>query len=331
MKIKVGQVGVGHLGARHCAALAEILEAELIGIFDIDFERSRQVAQTYEVKVFTDLEELLAQVQALIVAVPTCHHFEIVQAALTNKVHVFVEKPITATVAEADELIRLTENNHLVLQVGHIERFNPAWQALASESLNPRFIESHRLASFNPRGTDVSVVLDLMIHDLDLILHLVPSTIKKIDASGVSVVSPEIDIANARILFENGCVANVTASRISQKKLRKMWLFQKDAYISIDFFQRISEAFKLVKQPVSTKNDQVFSLNAIDRSSSNKQIVYERLAEGIHDPLKMELKAFLKSVYSGEKPLVDGITGKKVLELAIEIIKIIEQQTSLLV
>jgi predicted dehydrogenase len=327
VKIRLGQVGVGHLGVRHCSVLTEIADAELVGLYDIDFEKSRQVARAHGVKAFSNLPDLLAQVQAVIIAVPTRHHFEIAQAALTNKVHVFVEKPMTATVAEAEQLVRLAEEEQLILQVGHIERFNPAWQALATRALNPKFIESHRLASFDPRGTDVAVVLDLMIHDLDLILSIVPSEIERIDASGVSVVSPEIDIANARIQFENGCVANVTASRISQKKLRKMWLFQKDAYISIDFFLRTSEMFKLEQQAVNKENSQVFSLGAIDNSFSGREIVYKCLDNEIPDPLKLELKAFLKSVISGKPPLVDGVTGKKVLELATEIIKIIEEQT----
>ncbi|MFQ6113095.1 MAG: Gfo/Idh/MocA family protein [bacterium] len=326
MKIEVGQVGVGHLGGHHCSVLAELPDAELVGIYDIDSEKSRRVARTHGVRAFSELHELLAQVQALIVAVPTRHHFDIAQAALSNKVHVFVEKPITATVAEADELIRLAEKERLILQVGHIERFNPAWQALASEKLNPMFIEAQRLASFNPRGTDVAVVLDLMIHDLDLILSIVPGPAKRIDASGVSVVSPEIDIANVRIQFESGCVANVTASRISQKKMRKMRLFQKDAYISVDFIRRFSEVFRLAKQPTTPKHDRIHSLEALINCSPRDQIIHERLVTEAQDPLKMELEAFLKSVASGEKPLVDGVTGKKVLELATEIMTIIEEQ-----
>ncbi|MFQ5864804.1 MAG: Gfo/Idh/MocA family oxidoreductase [bacterium] len=326
MKIRVGQVGVGHLGVHHCSVLTEIADAELVGVFDIDFEKSRRVARAHGVRAFSELPELLAQVHALIVAVPTRHHFEIAEAALSSKVHVFVEKPITATVAEADELIRLAEKEQLILQVGHIERFNPAWQALASERLNPMFIEAHRLASFDPRGTDVTVVLDLMIHDLDLVLSIVPSPIKRIDASGVSVVSSEIDIANARIQFENGCVANVTASRISQKKMRKMWLFQKDAYISVDFFRRFSEVFRLVKGSTTTKNGQVRSLEAL---MNKNHIIHERLVTDAQDPLKTELEAFLESITSGEEPLVDGVTGQKVLELATEIMGIIEEQTSM--
>lgn len=320
MRIKIGQVGVGHLGERHCAALSEIPKAELVGIFDINFEKSHKIARSYRVKSFNGLEDLLREVQALIVAVPTRHHYEIVRIALSNKVHVFVEKPIATTVAEADELIRLAEKQNLILQVGHIERFNPAIQVLSLETLAPMFIEAHRLASFNPRGTDVAVVLDLMIHDLDIILNLVKTRIKRIDANGVAVVSPEIDIANARINFENGCVANVTASRISQKKMRKMRLFQKDAYISIDFLHRYSEIYQLVKIPPEAKNNY-----------SEKQITYKKLEGRNCNPLKMEILAFLGSLISGERPLVDGLAGRKVLGLATEITRIIEEQNSKLV
>lgn len=327
MRIKIGQVGVGHLGERHCAALSQIPKAELAGIFDINLEKSLRISKTHRIKSFTVFEDLLAEVEALIVAVPTRYHFEIVQKALSHKVHVFVEKPITTTVAEADELIRIAEKQNLILQVGHIERFNPALQALSHEALIPMFIESHRLASFNPRGTDVAVVLDLMIHDLDIILNLVKSPIQRIDASGVAVISPEIDIANARIKFENGCVANVTASRISHKKMRKMRLFQKDAYISIDFLNRYTEVYRLSEVSSDDENSRRLVLGQIDKNGE-KQITYEKLEGRNYDPLKMELLAFLKAVISREKPLVDGNAARKVLGLATEITRIIEDQNS---
>ncbi|MFQ5751768.1 MAG: Gfo/Idh/MocA family protein [bacterium] len=328
MKIKVGQIGLGHLGARHCAALAEIPEAELVGVFDIDIKKRHQIARSFNVRALTNLEQFFGQVQALIVAVPTRQHFEIAHLALSNDINVFVEKPISATVEEAEQLVQLAHQKKLILQVGHIERFNPAVQALANEKLHPLFIESHRLAAFNARGTDVAVVLDLMIHDLDLILNFVPHDICQIDASGVAVITPEIDMANARIQFENGCVANVTASRIAERKLRTMRLFQEDTYICIDFIKRIAEKFKLVPDFTQEKNHRpTFDFEPVGKKNvQHKKIFLEKLQGDNHDPLKMELEAFLKSVRSREKPLVDGVAGKRVLELATEIIKIIETQ-----
>lgn len=325
MSIKVGQVGVGHLGERHCDILTSIADAQLIGVYDIDAERSQSIANKIKVQSFTSFQDLLSEVEAVIVAVPTRNHFEIVKEALDNKRHVFVEKPITSAVPEAEEIVQMARQNDLVLQVGHIERYNPAFTNLTSRKLEPMFIEAHRLASFDIRGTDVAVVLDLMIHDLDLILNLVASPIQRIDASGLAVVSPEIDIANARVQFQNGCVANITASRISQKKMRKMRLFQRDAYISMDFLTRCSEIYKLEPEP-DVRAPKAFLLGSMEKNGVKKYFSYEKVNGENEDALKSELASFIKCVITGEKPLVDGEAAKKVLQVATEITSIIEEQ-----
>ncbi|MFQ5708626.1 MAG: Gfo/Idh/MocA family protein [bacterium] len=327
-RIKVGQIGVGHLGTMHCSALMDLAEVDLQGVFDLDFEKSRSVASKFKVKSYATLDALLSQVQAVIVAVPTRSHHEVVKKALANNVHVFVEKPITAEVEEAEELIRIADDRKSILQVGHIERFNPALAALNREALHPRFIEARRLATFNKRGTDVAVVLDLMIHDLDIILNLVDSSVASFEASGVAVVSSEIDIANARIQFKNGCVANVTASRISQKRIRGMRLFQKDAYISLDFMNRSAGIYRLCKKPVASPNHRTVLLGSFKRNGVENYIAYEDLEVPSVDPLKSELSAFLQCVRSGASPPVDGVAGKRVLQLAIDITRTIEKQNT---
>ncbi|HDL78465.1 MAG TPA: Gfo/Idh/MocA family oxidoreductase, partial [Bacteroidetes bacterium] len=228
-KVKIGVVGLGKLGRLHTALLKEISKIDFVGLYDTRLPRMKEVSGEFEVQAFPSLEALLDAVDALVIAVPTQVHAEVALPALHARKHIFIEKPITATLEEADSLLRAAQENAVKIQVGHIERFNPAFLALQDETLMPMFIETHRLASFDPRGTDVAVVLDLMIHDIDLILSLVKSPIEMIDATGVAVASREADIANARIRFKNGCVANLTASRISLKKMRKMRIFQKDA------------------------------------------------------------------------------------------------------
>ena len=233
--LRIGVIGVGHLGALHVRMLKEIPTARLVGICDTSAERLANVAAEYDVRPYPDLGELLQDVDALTIATPTSTHCEVAAKGLQSGKHCFVEKPITRSVEEAESLCRMAAEKGLILQVGHIERFNPAILALEPYEIHPLFIESHRLSQFNPRGTDVPVVLDLMIHDIDLILSFVHSPVKNVEASGVAVVSDTVDIANARIQFMNGCVANVTASRISQRKMRKMRLFQPNRYISINF------------------------------------------------------------------------------------------------
>src|ERR1051326_2729340 len=239
-RLRVGIVGVGHLGALHAKMFSQIPTAELVGVVDADSARAGLVAGEVRTRAFPTYQELLKNVQAVSIVTPTSTHFELARMAIDAGIHVFVEKPITTTTEQAETLVNLSRSRNVTVQVGHIERFNPALLALEKYKINPMFVESHRLAQFNPRGTDVAVVLDLMIHDIDIILSLVRSPVERIEANGVAVVSNSIDIANARLQFANGCVANVTASRISQKKMRKMRLFQRDAYISVDFSEGLA-------------------------------------------------------------------------------------------
>src|SRR3989339_2265821 len=245
-KIKVGVIGTGHLGKIHTKLFKEVANCELIGIYDRDSECARKVASEFKVKSFDDPNRLLDEIDAVDIVATTSAHYDLVKLAFEKNKHVFVEKPITKKIWEAEELIKIADEKKLVLQVGHIERFNPALISLEKYHLDPLFVQTDRLAQFNPRGTDVAVVLDLMIHDIDIILSLIKSDVKNVSASGVAVVSDQIDIANARIEFENGAVANVTASRISQKKMRKMRMFQRDAYLSLDFNSGTTEVYRLV-------------------------------------------------------------------------------------
>lgn len=325
-KLKVGVVGAGHLGSLHAKMFSAIPSAELVGIHDVDRSKGERVAAEAGSKHNEDLSNLLRNVEAVSIATTTKTHFEVAMRAFEAGKHVFIEKPITATIAEAMNLVRKAEERKLTVQVGHIERFNPAILALEEYHLQPLFIESHRLAQFNPRGTDVAVVLDLMIHDIDLILSLVKSRVTRIDANGVAVVSESADIANARLQFESGCVANVTASRISQNKMRKMRLFQQNAYISLDFAQGLAEVFRLVDE-----NDpgikSTMLLGKIDQGSRKRAIVYEQPEVKEVNALQVELEAYVASVLNGTEPPVTGRDGLQALEVAQEIMQTIEAQT----
>lgn len=327
-KIKVGVVGVGKLGSLHCNALRFVEEAELVGVFDTNAEVAQDVAQKYHVNAFASMDELLESVQAVIIVVPTVEHYAVATRVIDFAKPVFVEKPIAATVAEARELVDRARQKGLIFQVGHIERFNPAIRALHGMELQPMFIESHRLAPFDPRGTDVAVILDLMIHDIDIILSLVKSKVSHIDANGVAVVSDEADIANARLRFENGCVANVTASRISQRKMRKMRLFQRDMYVSIDFLLRMSEVFRLVDSDSSSQGgpeESVVIIGQIEKGKRKRQIVYDQPEVPSGDAMQSELQDFLRCVAQGTQPVVSSEDGLHALEVASEITKIIRQ------
>jgi predicted dehydrogenase len=319
-KLKVGVIGTGHLGSLHAKMLAEIGAANLVGVFDIDKPKAEKVASDTQSKAFPTLEELLSSVQAVSIATTTKSHFDVGQLALNRGVHAFVEKPITETIDQARRLVELADSRGLKLQVGHIERFNPAILALEQLTLRPMFIESHRLAQFNPRGSDVAVVLDLMIHDIDLILSLVKSRVVRIDANGIAVVSEGEDIANARLQFENGCVANVTASRISQSKMRKMRLFQHDAYISIDFLQGLAEVFRLVDEGDPNVKPTMM-LGKIDQGKRKRLIVYEQPEVKEVNALKYELELFVRAVQENREPPVTGRDGLQALEVAEEILK----------
>lgn len=324
-KINVGVIGVGHLGSLHAKMYSQIESANLVGIFDVDVQRAQKAAGEYGTKAFRTADELIEAADALSVVTTTVSHFDVARKGLERGKHTFIEKPITETIEQAKSLIDLADSKHLKIQVGHIERFNPAILALESYNLRPLFIESHRLAQFNPRGSDVAVVLDLMIHDIDLILSLVKSPVARIDAKGVAVVSDSADIANARIQFENGCVANVTASRISQQKMRKMRLFQQDAYISIDFAQGLAEVFRLVDE--GDKNAKpTMLLGKIDQGTRKRDIIYEQPEVKEVNALKYELEMFIRAILNDTEPPVTGKDGMQALEVAREIMTRIEAQ-----
>ncbi len=322
-KIKVAVIGVGHLGRIHAQLYQNVPEAELVGVFDIDREKSEKIASELKVKAFDSLENLWPEVDAVNIVTPTTTHFDLAREALHNQKHVFIEKPVTIKVAQAYDLKNLATQKGLKIQIGHVERFNPAVLALADVPINPVFIEAHRLATFKPRGTDVAVVLDLMIHDLDLILSMVKSEPERISANGVGVISSNIDIANARIEFKNGCVANLTASRISTKKMRKMRIFQKDAYISMDFNEGVSEIFYLEDNDHSLfeNGTLALSLGELDLGEIKREIKYNRLKREGVNPLQQELISFVDAIKNNLEPVVSIQDGINALNLAQKVLK----------
>lgn len=303
-KLKCAVIGAGYLGKFHAEKYAALKDCELVAVVDTNADTAKQVADTYQAQALTDYRELLGQVDAVSVVVPTTYHHQVSKDFLNAGCHVLVEKPITVTVEQADELVAIAREKQLVLQVGHLERFNPAVRGLEHMQDKPLFIESHRLSPFNPRANDVSVVLDLMIHDIDIILALVDSEVVNIDASGTAVLTQGTDIANARITFANGCVANVTASRISLKMERKMRMFRPSSYISVDFQNRV-----LVKHKTGDK----------EMFPGIPEIVSEELVFESGDALFEEIKHFVHCIRTGETPLVSGEAGRKALATAIEI------------
>ena len=304
---------------------SQIHNAELVGVADVDHARAEKIAAEYSTKAFPSFDELIKNVKALSIVTPTSEHYAVAEKAIKNGVHVFIEKPITNTTDEAKRLVELSKKHSVKIQVGHIERFNSALLALEKYHIQPMFVESHRLAQFNPRGTDVAVVLDLMIHDIDIILSLVNSPVTNIHANGMAVVSDTVDIANARLQFQNGCVANVTASRISQKKMRKMRLFQRDAYISVDFSEGLAEVFRLIDENDPTAQTTMM-LGEIDSGKVKRKIVYEQPVIKEVNALKYELELFVDAVQNGKEPVVTAGEGLRALEVAQQIIEIIEQQ-----
>src|ERR1700730_13118821 len=300
-KLRVGVVGVGHIGSSHARLYADVPTAELTAIYDVDIARGSSIAKKLGATAVKSLEEFAGLVDAASVATPTSSHHEIALPLLERGKHLLVEKPIAENPQHATELAELAARSQLVLQVGHVERFNPVLSALEARLTHPRFIEAHRLSSYPNRSTDIGVVLDLMIHDLEIILHLVRSPVQNIDAVGVPVLSRGEDIANARIRFENGCVANVTASRISPEKMRKIRVFQEDAYLSLDYQAQAGEIYRLV----------------------NGQITRESVAMEKEEPLKRELQSFVECARRGLQPVVSGSGATAALELAIEITEMI--------
>lgn len=302
--IRVAVVGVGYLGNFHAEKYARMEDVDLVGVVDNDMARARQVAQAHQTRAFDDHRQLLDQVDAVSIAVPTPWHFEISRDFLNQGVDVLIEKPITTNLTEADELINLADQKNLIIQVGHLERFNPAVVALEDKITIPRFIESHRLSTFKERGTDVSVVLDLMIHDIDIILNFVRSELTNIHAAGIPVITNQVDIANARLTFANGCVANVTASRISTKNERKIRLFQQDAYISVDF---ANHEIDIIRKNSHNTDGIIPGMNV------------DHLCYTHGDALDDELKAFIKSVRRRTAAEVTGQMGRDALKIALNI------------
>jgi len=319
--LKVGVFGVGHLGKIHLNNWKEIKGVELIGFYDPSQQAALEVNDKYQLPHFENAEKLMAACDLVDIVAPTTEHFEISKLAITMGKHVFVEKPLANTMDEARELLKLAKEANIKFQVGHVERFNPAFLALKGYNINPMFIEVHRLAQFNPRGTDVSVILDLMIHDIDIILNLVNSNVKCISANGVAVMSDTPDIANVRIEFDNGCVANLTSSRISMKKMRKMRLFQKDAYIGIDFLEKKTEVIKL-----NTEDDkQVFTFD-IETNNGKKTIAIANPTITLGNAIKMELEAFINAINLGIEPPVTILDGFRAMDVAHQILEKINHQ-----
>jgi predicted dehydrogenase len=320
-KIKVGVIGVGHLGSLHAKMFSSIDSVKLEGVYDSDISRAQNIAAEFQTKSFDSIDMLLPHVDVVSIATPTSSHHTVAMQVLAAGKHLFIEKPITESSEQANDLVEIARKKNLKIQVGHIERFNPALLSIDKFKLHPMFIESHRLAQFNPRGTDVAVIHDLMIHDIDIILSLVKSNVVNIQANGVAVVTNNIDIANARIQFENGCVANVTASRISASKMRKMRLFQRDAYISVNFLDGTSEVFKMVDVNDNT-SPSTMMLGMVE--ATNKKIIYEKPVRKEVNALKYELELFIDCIVNDKEPEVSAEDGKRALEVAHEIIKKIE-------
>ncbi len=309
--VRTAVIGVGHMGRWHANKFAALKTSNLVAIVDADIERCRSIGQELDVDAIEDYRELPGKVDAVTVATPTKSHHEIVGYLLRNGIHVLVEKPITATVAEAESLIVLADAEDLVLQVGHLQRFNPALMAVTPYVNNPRFIESHRIAPYTGRSVDISVVLDLMIHDIDLIHGLVRSPVAKIDATGESIISNSIDIANARITFASGCVANITSSRISFKTQQTLRIFQSDAYFSMDLGKNTSTVYRKKRSGPVQKLDDI----EIDSWSGDSG-----------DPLLVQNKAFLEAVAGGAPPIVDGRIAMDALQTATTIVELINNK-----
>ena len=321
-KLKVGVLGAGHLGKIHLKLLNQSERYELIGFHDPNKEQAQKVVTEFGYTYFDSIEKLIEAVEVVDIVTPTLSHYECALKAIAAKRHIFIEKPITSTVAEAEEIYRLLEANQLKGQVGHVERFNPAFQAAKSSIANPMFIEVHRLAEFNPRGTDVSVVLDLMIHDIDVLLSVVDSPVKHIEASGVAVISKSPDITNARIEFESGCVANLTASRISMKNMRKSRFFQKDAYISVDFLEKKVEVIHMKDAPEEVSEYDMILQNA---EGERKQIYFEYPEVQPTNAILEELETFADAIEHNTIPVVTFLQGTKALRLAKDIVTKIEE------
>ena len=321
--LKVGVFGVGHLGKFHLNNWKEIEGVELVGFYDPSDSTAQEVTSKYDLARFIEAGTLMDAVDIVDIVAPTQYHFQLCKEAIRKGKHVFVEKPLANTMEEAREIVKLVKESRIKFQVGHVERFNPAFLSLQETDLHPLFIEVHRLAQFNPRGTEVSVILDLMIHDIDIILSIVKSEVRAIAANGVAVMTSTPDIANVRIEFNNGCVANLTSSRISMKKMRKMRLFQKDAYIGIDFLEKKSEVIRL-KTPQDLDS---FTFDIELPDGGSKTIAVSRPPAPAINAIRMELEAFRDSIVSNSKTIVSDVDGYRAMDIAHQILQKIKSNT----
>lgn len=320
-KVKIGLIGVGHLGKIHLSQWKAIEKAEIVGIFDTNAELAKAVASEMQVEAFENVERLIELSDAIDIVTPTTSHFYYAEKAIKASKHIFIEKPVTEDIDEANTLMELAAEAHIKAQVGHVERFNPAFLALKGKAINPQFIEVHRLAPFNPRGNEVPVVLDLMIHDIDIILSLIKSDIKYISANGVGIINKTADIANARIEFANGAAANLTASRISMKKMRKMRIFQPNKYLTIDFLDKKTEIYSIESENL----DSIEGLEFQDYQGSNKKLCFDQPEIEFINSIKLELELFAESILNDTIPPVTLKDGYLALKVAQEIVKKIEK------
>lgn len=316
--LKIGVLGAGHLGKIHLKLANQSEKLDLVGFFDPNKENTQAIIDEFGYHAFSSIDELIESVDIVDIVTPTLSHFECAQKAIAAGKHIFLEKPIANSVEEAEEIIRLANEKGIKGQVGHVERFNPAFKSVKDQIKQPMFIETHRLAEFNPRGTDVPVVLDLMIHDLDIILSVVKSEVKEVYSSGVAVISESPDIANARLVFENGCVANITASRISLKNMRKSRFFQKDAYISVDYLTKTCEVVKMKDAPENPGDYDMILQNA---EGVKKQIYFDNPEVSENNAILDELESFADAINDNTQPLVTLADGTRALKLAHQIIE----------
>ena len=321
--VKVGVIGVGHLGQHHVKHYVSLKDANLVGIIDTDQERAVEISKQFDIPVFNELQDLLKQVDAVSIVTPTLYHAKIAETCITNDIHVFIEKPITETLEEAERLLVLSKEKDVMIQVGHIERLNPALLALKPYRVEPKFLEIQRLAPYTVRGTDVPVVLDKMIHDIDILLSLVDSPVKSIQATGLSILTDSLDIAHARIQFGNGTVASIMSSRVAKDEVRKVKLFQKNLYATIDLLLGLTEVYKIVGDPKDDPN--ALMTVPFEYNGAKRFIAYDKPATLEQDALGMELHNFIKSVQGKEIPIVSGEAGRDALKIAIEIQQMITQ------
>ena len=321
--IKIGVIGVGHLGQHHTKHYAALSDASLMGIYDIDTDRAESIARQNNTKAFSSIDSLLETVDAVSIVTPTPFHADVAELCIMAKKHVFIEKPITKSLEEADRLLLLAKEKGVLIQVGHIERLNPALLALQPYNVQPKFIEIQRLAPYTARGTDVPVVLDLMIHDIDILLSLVDSPVKTIRASGLSILTDSVDIAHARIRFGNGTVASIMSSRVAKDKVRKIKVFQRDLYATIDLLLGLTEVYKVIGNPDDDPDALITA--PFEYDGSERFIAYEKPPVVPEDALQMELMNFIKSIRGQETPIVSGKAGRDALEVAMEIQQLIIQ------